>query len=399
MTGEREPPSQAAPLVPSAAEKADAHRRIVAEPPDSAGWGPTGVVWVTAVAGGPQQENGAAWRSRCGERGAGVKRRRNRRDDQAVADVLADLRELHLRLSSDLSAVSGAVENDAPTVAADILTGDHSDLQGFLARAERRLADGEPAAPPVPQQRGAGRRGWRRSLPALPAIAVLAGAATAAAIVAPHLGSQDGSGQDGTSTLASRPSESIHTSDAGSVGTPASFEQLRHAIVGHAPAHAVLAAAQRWHRQLAVLIATAGSDPQRLDAVVVLLHREQQLLAHHRSPELQAVIAAASRLERHLLETAAPLLSELPMPQQSLLPSLPALVSPPPHHRPSAQPEASSSTPPSSPQPSIGKSHPTHAHSPSTPPSSPPATPTSPPSWTPPWQPTSPNQWVFDQRH
>lgn len=318
--------------------------------------------------------------------------RKRQRDAQAVDAVLSDLRDLHLRLSSDLSAVSGAVETDEPAVAADILDADRADLQRFLDRAGRRLVDtGDPAdgreAVPVPAQRQPGRS-WRRALPALPVVAVLAGSAAAAAIVAPHIGQQ--SGRIVQSSAAARP-QTVQAAGNGAVVVPAGFEQLRHAIVGHASAREVLAAADRWHRQLEALIATAAHNPRQLRTVITLLRQERQLLATHDVPDVGQVLAAATRIERHLLRTAAPLISSLPIPTQSLLPVLPASSpSHPAHHR--STPSASSPTPQTT--PSGGKSQP----APTSSPTAPSPAPSGSPHWTPSWW-SSPKDSFFGDFH
>jgi hypothetical protein len=319
------------------------------------------------------------------ERGDRVDARGDQRDDQVVADVLSELRALRLRLSSDLSAASGAVDSGEPEVASDILDGDRDDLRRFLDQARQRLDDGAVEPPdvagggttvPLPRSR------WRRVLPAIPAVGVLAASAAAAAILAPRLGDHRAEpASPGRATAA----------NAVTAAAPASFRQLRAAIIGHAPASQVLAAAHRWHRHVAVLIASSSADPRQLGTLIALLRQETSLLRQHQVPEAEAVLAAAHRLETHLLQTAEPLLSGLPMPTASLLVPLPALPAPTTHRHRGKQGthSLSPSSARTSASPSSSTGHRTRRPSTSASPS-PSST-----RWTPPWQPTSsgPSLW------
>lgn len=310
-------------------------------------------------------------------------RAQHRRDDEAVADVLADLRALRLRLSSDLSAASGALETGEPAVASDILAGDSADLEQFVLHARDRLTAGDleglqrsaAAEVAVPRPR-TGRRRW---LSALPAVAVLAASATAAAVVAPTLGRQ-------ANHSSRRPAAATDTATDTAAGTaaPASFRALRSAIITNASPREVLAAAHRWHEQVVALIATSAHDPRRLATVIDLLRQETQLLREHPIPDAGIVLAAAARLEQHLLRTAAPLLSALPTRIGSSLP-VPVTNSPAADHRHHATPSPSWARPTAKPttpaaSPSQRSSSPAAKHSASSP--------SAQPTWLPSWDPS-----------
>lgn len=318
--------------------------------------------------------------------------RRDQRDDQAVADVLAELRALRLRLSADLAAASGALDTDESAVASDILAGGSKDLRRFVVDSRVRLEQEliEPATDDgatVHELPSARRRtGWRRALPAIPAVAVLAASAAAAAIVAPHIGQQEHRPSSARAVTMTSHRAAGHVA-------PAAFQQLRSAIIRHASAKEVLYAAQRWHQHLAALIASSKNDPHQLGVLISLLQQETQLLRSHHVPDAGMVLAAADRLEQHLLKTAAPLLSSLPTPA-TIAASQPSTSWRRHNDGATNRPFAASTR--HSTEPSAQSSHSSPSHSTSPTPSPSPSG--SAPDWSAPWQPSSPANGLFGKK-
>lgn len=202
-------------------------------------------------------------------------------DDPAIAHLLDAVREVRTTLAIDLSATAGALEENQPEVARDILAA----TSGELSRLSL-----EPA--PTPSTGAAKPRHSRRSrvllaLPAVPLVGAIA-MTTAAAI----------------SGDSKPPSHRVVAETAGPLQhTPATttLRRLEHAVLRHARAAQVIAVADDLHKQLTRMIATSTNDPAQLHVVQQLLTLEQHVLEGSKVPGTQLALAA-SRAIAELLE-------------------------------------------------------------------------------------------------
>ena len=208
---------------------------------------------------------------------------------EQLADVLDDVRRLRLTLTTDLSAVAGAIDEDTPSVVRDILEADHGELAELMQRNYARVAISPPSRPRRPVR--------RRALLALPAVPLIGVAAmTTAAALAGH--------QHGHVTAA--PHNSVaRQADAtgmGDVATPTQTLLRLESVLSHDPkASEVLAITDQLHRQLATLVAASTNSPGQLSAAQRLLDVEQQLLEEHRPPGVAGMLAAAASLAKQLV--------------------------------------------------------------------------------------------------
>jgi hypothetical protein len=199
-------------------------------------------------------------------------------DDPALIDLLETVREVRTNLAIDLSAAAGALEENQPAVARDILAATSDEL--VLGRSEDH-GDDVPA-------RGRSRR--MRVLLALPAVPLVGALAmtTAAAL--------SGSSKPVHHAVAlPAPSPAQHTA-AGSA-----LQRLRQVVDQHAQAARVIGAADDLHKQLTRMIATSTNNPAQLNVVQQLLKLEQHVLEGSKVPGTQLALAA-SRAIAELLE-------------------------------------------------------------------------------------------------
>lgn len=227
-------------------------------------------------------------------------------DDPVIADLLRELRDLRLRVSTDLTAASGAVDDDDVHVARDILDADRAELAEFHRRASHRLAvaEGAPAHPMERPSPGARAARLRRLLPLLPAGAVLAASSAAAALVI-------GTAPSGQAPAGAAPATTTagNTATGSADGVPAvaqQFRRLQQVIARHRSAPAVIAAAAAMHRDVALLVSASAGDPGQLQLIVAWLQREQRLVAEAQPAGAAAVLAASRRLVERALSAVPP---------------------------------------------------------------------------------------------
>lgn len=249
--------------------------------------------------------------------------------------LLEEMRDLRLTLAADLNAAAGAAEAGADAVAADIVEADRRELARFARVADQRLLRLQKLAVAGPEAPT-----WRRrvvvALPVLPVVGAMALSAAAATGVLPLPG-----GHHSTTT----PNGIVQQ---GTDGSPASssFRDLVDVLGNDPSASQVIAAASKFHHQLARLIASSPDNPQRAATIAEFLRMEQSLLIREQPPGAKVVLNATRKLAARLV-TANPTLTT-PTAVPSVLPS----VAPSRHttHKspsPSATPKQSASPKPS----------------------------------------------------
>ena len=211
---------------------------------------------------------------------------------QDIEQLLASLSLLRLAMSAELSAAAGALEDQRPDVAADLVGGARSDLQQLRAGVARRQArelapalvgagrkaDSAPGALPqtddaapltlaVPHpRRSVGLGNWQGR--------ILAGALAVALalMVLPHSGSGGNP---------ARPSAAKAQSQAFDVKLVSSeFSTLLESLQSPTPAAAsVLAAGRNWHTAVARSLPDAATHATTATQIVELLREERALLA------------------------------------------------------------------------------------------------------------------------
>jgi hypothetical protein len=270
-----------------------------------------------------------------------------------IAELDALLREvdtLRATLRRDLTLAATAVEAGADDLAGWLLLGQDGEVRAFEERALSHLSaleaedDGleavAPALIPAPRR-------FARLMPAAPLVAA------AAALVGFLTGAIPGAGL---------PTTSPQTSNAAQ-----SYAQLTALAANGASPSRISEAAEKFHSDLAPLVATASTDPAAAQRAIDLLQSERAVIAGEAdSPALRAVLAQADLLVRKLRarlprttvvvpagpntnsgtkastapkSTASPKASTSPSPSPK----------PSPKPSPSASPKASSATPSSSP--------------------------------------------------
>ncbi|MDT7549132.1 MAG: hypothetical protein QOE84_1526 [Actinomycetota bacterium] len=209
-----------------------------------------------------------------------------------VAELDALLREvdgLRSTLRRDLTLAATAVEAGDNELAGWLLLGDGGEVRSFEDRALAHLSAmdnapvDEPAAnvAPVPAPRRAARM-----MPAAPLVAA------AAAIVGFLTGVVPGTGGS--------PMTSPRTANA-ALDSYAHLTQL--ASHGASPSR-LTAAAEKFHADLAPLVAAAGTNPAAAEKAIALLQSERAVIAGEAdSPALQAVLAQADLLVQRLRAT------------------------------------------------------------------------------------------------
>lgn len=201
-----------------------------------------------------------------------------------VAGLISELQALRLTMGTDLSLAAGALDADAPEVAAEVIEADRAELAAFRLRAEARLAAlSALAAPAVPAPAGPPplyRRVARSRL--LPAAPVLAAAAVAVAISTGALPAP-GHGGDGF-----RPQPA------------ASSWQAFSRAASDRSSTAVLAAARQLHQSVESLIAEAPHNPTAGAQAMLLLQMERAILLQDQPPGTPQLLAQAQSLVERL---------------------------------------------------------------------------------------------------
>jgi hypothetical protein len=302
---------------------------------------------------------------------------------QDIQELLAGLSLLRLSMSAELSAAAGALEEQRPDVAADLVGGARIDLEKLRASVARErarelapamvgaspetqpLADSPPesddAAPVervvLPARRGVGLGNWQGR--------ILAGALAIglALMVLPDGGSGGSPAKPGAS-------EAQHQlADIKLVSSE--FSTLRETLLSESPAVAsVLAAGLSWHTAVARSLPDASTNATTATQIVEFLREERTLLAapalgapRLREATLQLSSSADSLFARLRALASSQVLAVLPV----VLTALPLPTTPTPATATEApgtnivQPPASTPTPaekgnpvsPANPQPSF----------------------------------------------
>jgi hypothetical protein len=242
-----------------------------------------------------------------------------------IAELDALLREvdgLRSTLRRDLTLAATAVDAGDNELAGWLLLGDGGEVRAFESRALAHLSGMDDTEPTevveVPAPRRAGRM-----LPAAPLVAA------AAAVVGFLTGVVPGTGAPVTS-----PKTSNAALD--------SYAHLTRLASDGASASRLSAAAERFHADLAPLVAAAGSNPDAAEKAIALLQSERAVIAGEAdSPALQAVLAQADLLVRRLRAT---------LPKKVVRPVVP--VAPPQQSEPKRSSAAPKTTPAAKPTPS-----------------------------------------------
>jgi hypothetical protein len=284
-------------------------------------------------------------------------------DAKDIEELLANLSMLRLAMSAELSAAAGALEDQRPDVAADLLGGARSDLENLRAsvakQSAREVAPALLAAKPPSNQAGPGAEAPPGSVPAprrsirLAAWQgrILAGALAVGLVlmVLPH-GGGGGQSQEPSASAASQQATDVRL-------VSSEFTTLRQTLESKTPALAsVLTAGQNWHTAVARTLPIASKQAATATQIVALLREERALLATPamRSPSMrQAAIdlkASADGLftrlralaSRQVLAVLPEAITALPLPITSLAPS----ANPSTDTGVIAQPSGSPATPP-----------------------------------------------------
>jgi hypothetical protein len=246
--------------------------------------------------------------------------------DPRVAELDALLREvdgLRSTLRRDMTLAATAVEAGDNDLAGWLLLGDGGEVRSFEDRALAHLSamdDNDSAAvPSIPAPRRAARM-----MPAAPLVAA------AAAIIGFLTGVVPGTGGS--------PITSPRTSNA-ALDSYAHLTQL--ASNGASPSR-LSAAAQKFHADLAPLVAAAGTNPAAAEKAIALLQSERAVIAGEAdSPALQAVLAQADLLVQRLRAT---------LPRRVVRPAVP--ITPPQQGEPRHASTGTKSSPSAKPSPS-----------------------------------------------
>jgi hypothetical protein len=250
--------------------------------------------------------------------------KRRHPSDQAIADLLDSVRKARTTLAIDLSAAAGALDENRPEIARDIVSAVSNDVASIGSRV--RAHQTEPAST------GQSIRN-RRVLLALPIVPLVGAIAMTAAAA---LG---GSSHDTThnnhhvlAVAAHRPtvvvplpaSATAAATSAAHAAAATTLHRLEH-VVSHDPrASQVLAVADDLHQQLTAMIATATDNPARLHVVRQLLALEQHVLESSKVPGTQLALAASREiawlLEHRPSAHSAPSVSSPPTARETTTP-------------------------------------------------------------------------------
>jgi hypothetical protein len=206
-----------------------------------------------------------------------------------IAELDALLREvdnLRSTLRHDLTLAATAVEAGADDLAGWLLLGEDGQVRAFEERALAHLSaleaaddadDAVAASALIPAPRRSSR--VMHAAPLVAAAAALVGFLTGAV---PGIGGS--------------PVTSPKTSNAAQ-----SYAQLTALAANGASASRISAAAEKFHADLAPLVAAAGSDPDAAQKAIALLQSERAVIAGEAdSPALRRVLAQADLLVRKL---------------------------------------------------------------------------------------------------
>jgi hypothetical protein len=272
-----------------------------------------------------------------------------------IAELDALLREvdnLRCTLRRDLTLAATAAEAGADDLAGWLLLGEDGEVRAFEERALAHLSALEDADHLVSQPDVAAIPAPRRAHRMLPAAPLVA---AAAAVVGFLTGAVPGT---------SGPLTSPKTSNS----ALQSYSELTRLASNGASTSRISAAAQKFHSDLAPLVASAGSNPDAAEKAIALLQSERAVIAGEAdSPALRAVLAQADLLVRQLRRSTRVVVPAAPVTRDSSRSASPAPKSSPaakaspspspkasPKPSPSASPSASKASPSPSPSPSDG---------------------------------------------
>ena len=216
-------------------------------------------------------------------------------DAAQIQALLQALSQVRLAVSADLSAAAGALEDDRPDIAADVIAGARAELAELRAAARRREPVPSPFPRKVPVTAGAPGVTDPQAAPEpgvpeqqiqrprhLLARALAAAAALAVAItVIPQVtrgSSHSTTGAAGTAAAEQSPSIRLASSE---------FTVLSQRLLAADAAPAtIVAAARSWQGAVASSLPSASTQPATASAVVTMLQQERTLLQV--SPALRA---------------------------------------------------------------------------------------------------------------
>lgn len=268
-----------------------------------------------------------------GERRSGGGANGRTPDDQAIIDLLDTVREVRTALAIDLSVAAGALDEDNPEVARDILVATSADLE----RASDHVQDA--AGDEVAARRRARRS---RALIALPAVPLVGAIAMTTAVALSSATHQHAS--------AAKPAVVHH------VSATSTLQRLENVVNQHPRAAQVIAVAEDLHQQLTQMIASSTNDAQ-LHVVQHLLTLEQRVLEHSKVPGTQLALAASRELAELLkqqpvhVRTKRPISNETAPTSAPTTRAKPTATSAPTHRQAVSQPTHSSSSTHESPSP------------------------------------------------
>ena len=233
-----------------------------------------------------------------------------------ISALLGEIDALRTTLTTDLSLAAAALEADQPDLAAEVVTGDLTELHVFERRALGHLRSLDSATPAVQTSADAvvlvPRPLRRRMLPAAPVLA--AAAALIGFVVVP-----------GTSSPAT-PAPTL------SSAAQASWE-LNRLVEQGAPTDELRDAAEEVNDRLAALVAVAGVNPAAAHEALLLLANTTEVLEEAGQPAALAdVLAEAKQLAAQLAAVLpqAPRTGTAPRPARVVSSLLPVLKQPAP---------------------------------------------------------------------
>jgi hypothetical protein len=211
-------------------------------------------------------------------------------DAAQIQALLNDLSRVRLAVSADLSAAAGALDDNRPDVASDVLSGARRELAEL--RSAHRLLHAEPSLAPPPRTVGASGADVAEDtidpVPAVPSVRggrsrlarALAGAAALAVAIAVVPQVAGGSSHPSTGTTSAERAPAIHLASS-----EFSLLSQRLTAAGETPA-AIVAAERSWQSALSRDLPAAATQAAGASAVVSMLREERTLIAV--SPTLRA---------------------------------------------------------------------------------------------------------------
>lgn len=199
--------------------------------------------------------------------------------DPVIIDLIGRVRDVRTTLAIDLSAAAGALDEDQPEIAGEILAATAADL-AVLGHSSHAPGSDHPAI---------ARRSRRtRVLLALPAVPLVGALAMTTAVAL-----SDGS-THATHHVAST------SAPSGPILASTTLQRLEHVVSQHPKAAQVLAVADDLHQQLTRMIVTSTNDPAQLHVVQQLLALEQHVLESSKVPGTQLALAASREVAKLL---------------------------------------------------------------------------------------------------